>query len=539
MKNKKIAKVFSTVLLPVFVLSGSLSAVAAPLSENTVINAKYGNPEFETGKLTSPSAGKAGDIVLKYLEGKNGTSRVKGVSKGAFSVESEKKDKDASTIVRVKQVFNNVPLFGYEQKAVVDKAGVLTSLSGTVIPELDKQAKLKLQVKVKPAEAVTIAQKDLSLKPTFKNKPTANLVVYMNGDEAVYAYQVKLSFLVPEPGNWNYFVDAATGEVINKYNSIDRVTGTDTTNTGIGVLGDTKTINVVKSSSGTYYSQDNTRGSGIITYNMSNSTSTGSIGSDADGVWNASNQKAIVDAHYYAAKTYDYYKNTFGRNSYDGNGAGIYSYVHYGRNYNNAFWDGYEMVYGDGDGKQFGQFSGGVDVVAHELTHAVSENEANLTYQNESGAINESYSDVFGTLVEFYANVSPDWLMGEDITTPSVPGDALRSLVNPKLYSQPDRYADRYTGTGDNGGVHTNSGISNKAAYLISEGGTHYGVTVTGIGKAKLGAIAYHSLRNYVTSGETFSNLRAHWIASATSLYGAGSAEVTAVTKAFDSVGVK
>jgi bacillolysin len=179
-----------------------------------------------------------------------------------------------------------------------------------------------------------------------------------------------------------------------------------------------------------------------------------------------------------------------------------------------------------------------LDVVAHELTHAVTDTTADLIYQNESGAINESMSDIFGTLVEYDTNNNPDWEIGEDIYTPNQGGDALRSMSDPAKYGDPDHYSVRYTGTQDNGGVHINSGIGNKAAYLLSQGGTHYGVKVTGIGTDKTGAIYYRALTQYLTPSSNFSQLRSAAVQSATDLYGAGSAEVASVNAAYNAVGV-
>ena len=196
------------------------------------------------------------------------------------------------------------------------------------------------------------------------------------------------------------------------------------------------------------------------------------------------------------------------------------------------------MVYGDGDGTTFISLSGGLDVVAHELTHAVTSSSSNLVYQNESGALNEAISDIFGTLVEFYKNNNPDYLIGEDIYTPGTANDALRSMSDPTKYGDPDHYSKRYTGTSDNGGVHTNSGIINKAAYLLAAGGTHYGVTVTGIGNDKVGAIYYRANTVYLTSSSTFSQARAALVQAAADLYGATSAEVNSVKKSYDAVGV-
>jgi thermolysin len=169
----------------------------------------------------------------------------------------------------------------------------------------------------------------------------------------------------------------------------------------------------------------------------------------------------------------------------------------------------------------------------------VTETSSNLTYQNESGALNEALSDIFGTLVEYSSNNNPDFEIGEDVYTPAVSGDALRSMSNPAKYGDPDHYSVRYTGTGDNGGVHTNSGIINKCAYLLSEGGTHYGVTVTGIGRSKLGAIFYRMNTAYLTASSNFSQARAAAIQAATDLYGASSQEVTSVTQAFNAVGIQ
>ena len=288
-----------------------------------------------------------------------------------------------------------------------------------------------------------------------------------------------------------------------------------------------------------YYLQDSTRGKGIYTYDAKNrNTLPGSLWADLDNQFNTTYDRAAVSAHVNAAKTYDFYKNTYGRNSYDNAGAALNSTVHYSTSYNNAFWDGTKMVYGDGDGSTFTYLSGALDVVAHELTHAVTEYTAGLVYQNESGAINEAVSDIMGTVAEYTVGSNFDWLVGEDIYTPGVSGDALRSMSNPAAYGDPDHYSKRYTGTQDNGGVHINSGIINKAAYLLGNGGTFYNVSVTGIGVPKLGAIYYRALNVYLTPNSNFSSLRAAVVQSAKDLYGSTSAEATAAAKSFDAVGV-
>ncbi|MCB1054384.1 MAG: M4 family metallopeptidase [Acidobacteria bacterium] len=259
-------------------------------------------------------------------------------------------------------------------------------------------------------------------------------------------------------------------------------------------------------------------------------------GSSSDAAANA----AYTNAGY----TYNFYSSVFGRDSYNGSGAQIISTVHYSSNYNNAYWNSSQMVYGDGDGSVFSYLSGALDVVAHELTHAVTEYSANLVYQNESGALNESMSDIMGCSAEAWVDggVSANtWKLGEDVYTPGTSGDALRYMNDPAADGgSRDYYPDRYTGTSDNGGVHSNSGISNLAFYLLSQGGTHprgkTSVNVPAIGITKARAIFYRALTVYMTSSTNFQGARNATASAATDLY--GSTEVAAVQAAWDAVGV-
>ncbi len=256
-------------------------------------------------------------------------------------------------------------------------------------------------------------------------------------------------------------------------------------------------------------------------------------------------------AYNYAGSVYDYYFNVHGRNSYDNAGATIISSVHYSTSYNNAFWNGSQMVYGDGDGTQFIPLSKALDVDAHELTHAVTERTANLTYSNESGALNEATSDILGNSCEAYTNNggTPNantWKVGEDIYTPGTAGDALRYMNNPTQdgYSV-DWYPSRITGTSDNGGVHGNSGIANLAYYLMVMGGSHprsmSSVVVTPLSTTSSTSlnmaqkIWYRALTTYFTSSTNFAAARTATVQAATDLY--GSAAATSVTQAWDCVG--
>ncbi|WP_421378625.1 M4 family metallopeptidase [Bacillus salacetis] len=531
-------------------LAGSMFAsgsFAAPniLSQSN-LNEKLGTPEFISGQLTAPSKKPPKEIVFSYLNDQKQKYKYgKNKAEQSFEVIDTTTDQLGNTIVRLQQMHDGLRVWGSTQSAVVGEDGTLKAISGTTIPDIEKKAahedKSSKKVNAKKAEKIALA--DLGFTPELENPIQPEMVIYTDGEKAYKAYLVNLNFLAPKPGNWNYFIDSLTGEIINKYNDLHEVTGTNQVGTGTGVLGGTKQLNTTLSS-GSYYLQDNTRGGGIMTYNMNNRTFfpqfflPGSLWKDSDNVFNQAYDAAAVDAHYFAGATYDYYKDVFGRDSYDNNGAPLKSSVHYSSNYNNAFWNGSQMVYGDGDGSTFVPLSGGLDVVAHELTHAVTDFSSDLVYQNESGALNEAISDIFGTLVEFHENHDPDFEVGEDIYTPGTANDALRSMSNPSKYGDPDHYSVRYTGTGDNGGVHTNSGIINKQAYLLSEGGSHYGVTVTGIGKEKLGAIYYRMNTVYLTSSSTFSQARSAAVQAAADLYGSSSQEVQSVQQSFDAVGI-
>jgi len=245
--------------------------------------------------------------------------------------------------------------------------------------------------------------------------------------------------------------------------------------------------------------------------------------------------------------TRDFYREVFGRNSIDDHGMRLLGYVHRGRRYNNAFWDGQEMVFGDGDGEVFTDFTGSLDVIAHELGHGVTEHTANLEYRNQSGALNESLSDVAGSMVKQWklgqTAEQADWLIGAEVFTPNIDADALRSLKAPgtafdnKLFGrdpQPD-HMDRYvqmpdTEDGDNGGVHVNSGIPNKAFFL----------TATGIGGNSWeapGHIWYEALKAS-TATTDFQGFADATYRKADELFGAGSREQQAVKTAWDEVGI-
>lgn len=335
----------------------------------------------------------------------------------------------------------------------------------------------------------------------------------------------------------NIYIDASNGEIIARENLIHTTNVTGSANT---FYSGTQTIKTDSTAPNSYRLRETTRGNGVYTLNLRKGTSYGAAVdfTDSNNVWNNYNvnkDEVATDCHWGAGKTYDYYKSKFNRNSYDNNNARINSYVHYSSNYDNAFWNGLYMTYGDGS--SFKPLTS-LDVCGHEITHAVTSNSANLIYSYESGALNESFSDIFGNAIERYGKPSNySWMIGEEIT---YSGTGLRNMLNPKLKGHPRCYKSTnwYYGSGDNGGVHLNSGVQNWWFYLITEGGSgtndaanSYKVDSLGIIKAE--QIAYRNLTTYLTPSSQYSDARFYSIRAAVDLYGDCSKEVIAVTNAW------
>ncbi|CAI8306142.1 MAG: Bacillolysin [Flavobacteriaceae bacterium] len=299
-------------------------------------------------------------------------------------------------------------------------------------------------------------------------------------------------------------------------------------------------------------SSDDFGGSFILSAN--NGTQSWSVNGN-NGIYDIGLGDLATDVHWGMEKTYDYYLTIHGRNSYDNNGGVIKNYINpptlqsqNGNDPNNAYALGSPyniMSYGLGDGTLNNPVVG-LDVEGHEFTHLVVDNNGNggLDYQGESGALNESFGDIFGTCIEFYSGVNPDWTIGEDIF---VSGTYMRSMSNPNAKNDPNTYNGQYwinpNSTQDHGGVHTNSGVQNHWFYLLSQGGSGTNdignsYTVTGIGMNDASKIAYRNLIIYLPSNATYFNAYYGSLQSADDLYGNPSAEYTAVQEAWYAVGI-
>ena len=258
----------------------------------------------------------------------------------------------------------------------------------------------------------------------------------------------------------------------------------------------------------------------------------------------ASADVAVNEAYDYSGDTYDFYSQVFNRNSVDDHGLTLTSTVHYDNAYDNAFWDGQQMIYGDGDGQYFQRFTICLDVIGHELTHGVTQNEAQLVYKGQSGALNESVSDVFGSLVKQWVNNQTadqaDWLIGAGLFTDAVQGRALRSMSDPgTAYDdpnigkdpQPANMADYLDTNQDNGGVHINSGIPNRAFCLAAK-------AIGGYAWQKAGLIWYRTLTGALNPSAEFQTMADAPVPVAGSLFGQNSMEQQAVRDGWNTVGI-
>jgi Zn-dependent metalloprotease len=423
----------------------------------------------------------AEDLAVSWLEEQT-RNALAGVDD--FALRSVTLDHLGMAHVRVDQLQDGVPVFGGDSIVHLDPMG-----KGTLTDSFVRGIRVDTNPVVRSEDAIA---KALLVHEGEIDDYSADLQVQRLADGDHLAWQVKLFDLqTDEPTMPVVFVDAQSGEILWSYD-------------------DLQTVKTRK----TYTANNNTLLPGTLK-RSEGSTDIGDLPVDS--------------AHNYAGTTYDYYNLEQGRDSYDALGATITSSAHYSTNYDNAFWSGSQMVYGDG-ATVFYPLSQALDVVAHELTHAVTDFSADLVYANESGGLNEATSDIMGAVVEAYANswvINTDtWKIGEDIIKPAF-GTALRFMDNPPLDGASiDNYAN-YTAGMD---VHYSSGIANKAFYLMEQDAA---LDMNGAGD-----IWYRALTLYMTTSTTFEGARTATINAATDLYGAGSAAVTAVGSAWTSVGV-
>jgi Zn-dependent metalloprotease len=464
------------------------------------------------------------------------------------------------THIRYDQYFRGVRVFEGEAIGHVDGRGrvnVTNALRGN------------LNVSTTPtiSEATATSKALAGVNALGGTSTTARLEILPQGQRSattrlVWHVTVDVENDAQDRGSWDYFVDAKSGNVVWSFNSLETSNAT-----GVGrtqYLGD-KAISLDLSGT-TYSMRDVSRSSGNYTCDKNGKTNapqctvfTGTSSTFGDGVLDGTNRAtSAADAHVGLQYTWDYYKNFLGRNGIDNTGKATSSRVHYGSNYNNAFWSDscFCMTYGDGSGTAGGT-SGflplvSIDVAGHEMSHGVTSTSANLTYSGESGGLNESNSDIFGTMVEFYAYTgtgidTPDYLIGE-IIYPSnwntnktwknlASPKALRYMTKPSLDGSSPNCWSSSVGSLD---VHYSSGPNNHMFYLLSNGGTSAcnGNVVAGIGNANAAKIWYRALTVYMTASTNYAGARTAALNAATDLFGTGSTQYNAVAAAFSGINV-
>ncbi|HBL06633.1 MAG TPA: hypothetical protein DDZ33_06890 [Clostridium sp.] len=488
----------------------------------------------------------SGELSDKEVPGEGSATKFLEENKELFGIDNTKeelkvvevnKDDIGDTFVKFAQVIEGTEVDNSLINVHYDKNGVIVSVNGNL--EENKEITTLGSKVISPEEAIEIAKSQFEIKKLKKTPKAEKLVITEDGVN-YEVYKINIFFMEPTIGNYDVFVEVNSGKVIKiedkiRYNN--PVTGT-----GIDVLGKTRELNLNQSGD-QYQMIDLTNKGSIYTYDAKNGISDGDLVSNTTGKFTTEADKSPVSAHHNAGKVISFYKNVFQRDSLDNNGMDVHSFTHFDLNYNNAFWSGGVMIYGDGDGEEFTYLSGDLDVVGHEMTHGVIEYTADLAYHNQSGALNESMADVFGVLISTYDkyNVanrgtwkfdSADWVVGDDIYTPNIQGDALRSLKDPTLYGQPAHMTEYYeladTKDEDWGGVHINSGIPNKAAYNIAKS----------IGMDKTARIYYRALTQYMHADTNFQQAAYCLVQAAADLYGKGSNEITVIKNSFASTGV-
>lgn len=462
--------------------------------------------------------------------------------------------------VRMSQNFQGIPVYASEIAFHFYPGGKLAfggryqpdPQLANVVPNLDDK-----EAAAKAVEAVAKHVEVIELNENWQEildytEPETELVVYRLPGRLVrfkLAYHVTVRPNVL--GRFEYFIDAETGDVLHHFDhtcSLGPSTGNAQDLNGVN-----RNLNLWVSN-GTYYMVDTNvpmytgpatgnnlpgDGTGFILTGDMNNTSINSPSFFYAASTNPNNFTPVeVSAHYNSRESYEYFRTTFNRNSINGNGGDVVSFVNVadenGSGMDNAFWNGQAMFYGNG-ASAFFPLAGSKDVGGHEMSHGVVQETAGLEYQGESGALNESFADIFGVMID-----RDDWRLGEDVVkTSSFPSGALRDMANPNqggtgLQSpgwQPAHMNDKYTGTQDNGGVHINSGIVNRCFYLFA--------TSAGVGKEKAEQVYYRALDMYLTRSSQFLDSRFAVIKAAEDLNGgAGNAVALAAAAAFDAVGI-
>lgn len=543
-------------------LSLSVASIAQNFDSKSIKSERFIHDYFQIPEFIEFTETDAVDIsqlesIYKYY--------LKGHDSYSYRMIGEEIDQLGMLHQRFIQTYNGLDI-EYSEFIVHQKNGTIKSINGKMIKGVIPNSNFDIS----EADALSYAINDIGAKSykwqlPFEEKhlkvetndpnatyfPTAEKVMFNNGFDylpANYQAAYKFNIYAHEPlSRYEVYVSAENGDVIYKNSLIHTANSKGTAQTAYS---GSQTINTDSISPTSFRLRQTVYGNGINTYDLNNGTNYGGAVdfTDSDNIWNNVNPQLdqyATDAHWGAEHTYQYLQDHFGRNSINNAGFTLNSYVHYSSNYANAFWDGQRMTYGDGNGNINPLVA--LDIAGHEIAHGLTTFSANLIYAGQSGALNESFSDIFGAAIEFDSRPSrANWQIGEDI------GTVIRSMSNPNLYGDPDTYEGTNwlntigctpSNQNDNCGVHINSGVQNFWFYLLSTGGSGVNdngdtYSVSSITIDSAAAVAYRNLTVYLTRSSDYLDARHFAIQSAKDLFGDCSIEVESVTNAWHAVGV-
>ncbi len=510
---------------------------------STPINLRH----TENKRRSIANPGHAAEQAMDHLQ-QVGKEICPGFDVGQLKVFESVIDEQGISHVKFQQMYNGLEVYGAEVFVHMLPGETYTHGSWIGIPSgFDVMPRIGLEAAINTS--VNVIHPELGFKPLthveknilMYDQPEMTLMIVLHDQSPVLCYDITIrpNFLE----RWKVRINALTGEVLESYNYTCHIDGPKI-GTGTDLNGISRTVHSYQAGSSFYLIDasrnmfdpgasslpDDPKGA-IWTIDAGNTSGT-SFNQVVSGSENFNNPKG-VSAQYNAGIAFEYYRNTFGRNSINGVGGTIISVINIsdqsGVAMDNAYWNGTFMAYGNGK-SLFKPLAGSLDVGGHEMTHGVVEKTANLEYKKQSGAINESMADIFGCMMD-----RDDWKLGEDIMKPGVSiTGALRDMQDPhnggaslsdKFY-QPRHMTEYYTGLQDNGGVHINSGIPNHAFYLFA----------TAVGKDKAEQVYYKALTVYLTKTSEFKDLRLAVIQASTDIY--GSAVSAQAATAFDAVGI-
>ncbi|ENJ9653263.1 peptidase M4 family protein [Clostridium botulinum] len=571
MKSKKL---LATVLSAVITFSAVSAVSAAPVGKESKKEPKtttisWDKSEQNTKKATTGITQKKfnnSDEITKFFE-KN-ISKF-GVKKGSLKNTKAVKDDKGKIHYHMIYQIEGIPVYYGRIVFTTEKDSSMDSINGRIDTAFENES-WKNKVKLSKDNAIEKAKS--SLKYDNLSKSNADLYLYNFEGKPYVVYLVNL---VTNDGDWNVFVNAENGSIVNKFNntptlidnkdqklpnaeeikrssekapninSVINVNGQSTKGQGKTSLNGIVDIDLTYKD-GKYYLKDSNKN--IYLYDINNSWAClynypkSYILRQSNLVENNNNKftddkhVVAVDGYVNLSKTYDYYKNKFNRNSIDNKGMNVEGFIHAGKNFNNAFWrdDLGAMFFGDGDGRVFSPLSKSLDIVGHEVSHGITSKESKLKYENESGALNESFSDIMGVAID-----GKNFEIGEECYTPNIPGDTMRDMKDPSRGDQPAHMKDfKYLPNDEDndwGGVHTNSGIINHAAYLIADGMEKSGEAN---GKDIMAKLFYRANCYQWDETTNFAKCRNDLIKVTKDLYGENSKHVKIVENAFNQVGI-